>query len=215
MTPAQIETAARRKYNSLSSSFFATAEIYDLIYQAELEISAITKMLEGRTVISGGSVAGTQSYAFPTGVLELKRVEYDGKELLKIDFRQDDAATAGDSNTTSQGIPEFYYEWDNTLYLRPIPSASSEQIRLYYYKEPVAVTSASQTLEVPATWHMAIVDFVVAEMAAKDKQFDQATFYMDRWQNVHLPAMLAWVRKRKTGSRFNIVKDVESYGGEI
>lgn len=210
MTPQQIEDAARRKYNSVGSSFFAQAEIWDLIYQAELEIARETKMLEGKTVISGGSVAGTQSYAFPTGVLELKRVEYDGQKLEKIDFRDDDDITLFNSNTTEQGTPQFYLVWDQTLYLRPTPDTSSDQIRLYYYKEPIIVTASSQTLEIPALFHMCIVDRVVADMAMKDQNGKVADTYFALWYDKHMPSMMKWVRKRKTGDRFNVVKDEET-----
>lgn len=213
MTPAQIETAARRKYNSASSSFFATAEIYDLIYQAELEIARETKMLEGRTTTT--STASTQSYAYPTGVLEIKRVEYDGAKLTPIDLRDDDALTLLNSNTTAEGTPIYYYDWENTVYLRPIPDTSADQIRIYYYKEPTAVTSASQTLEVPALFHMCIVDYVTAEMAMKDGSQAVAQLYFDKWYDKHMPAMKAWVRKRKTGDGFKVVKDESTLNGTL
>lgn len=215
MTPALIVTAARRKYNSTSSSFYADAEIWDLIYQAELEIAMETKILEGRTVISGGSVDGTQAYAFPTGCIEIRRVEYNGQKLKRIDFVQDDALTLSNSNTTSEGDPLYYYEWESNIYLRPIPDTSSVQIRVYYYKEPTIITSSSQTLEVPSVCHLAIVDRVTAELAAKDQNFQTAAYYMGLWNNVHMPRIKRWARKRKTGDRFNVVKDEDSLAGTI
>ena len=215
MTPAQIVTAARRKYNSTSSSFYSDAEIYDLIYQAELEIALETKILEGRTVISGGSVDGTQGYAFPTGCLEVRRVEYNGQKLKYIDFQQDDALTLANSNTTAEGTPQYYYIWDSTIYLRPIPDTSSVQIRVYYYKEPTAVTTAGQTLEVPAALHLMMVDRIAAELAAKDQNFDTAQYYMDLWLNSHMPRIKRWARKRKTGDAFKVVKDEEALAGTI
>jgi len=207
VTPQLIEDAARRKYNSVGSTFFAQAEIWDLIYQAELEIARETKMLEGRTVISGGSVASTQSYAYPTGVLELKRVEYAGVKLKRIDFREDDAITVLNSNTTETGTPVYYYDWDKTIYFRPIPDTSADQIRLYYYKEPIIITSASQTLEIPALFHMSIVDYVTAEMAAKDGNSKASSLYFDKWYDKHLPAMMKWTRKRRTGDSMGVVRD--------
>ncbi len=211
MTPQQIEDAARRKYNSYSSSFFAQAEIWDLIYQAELEIARETKMLEGNTVISGGSVLGTQSYAYPTGVLEVKRVQYDGARLEKIDFRDDDDITLFDANDTAQGTPLYYYDWEKTIYLRPVPDTSSLEIRLFYYKEPTIVTSASQTLEVPTLFHMCIADYVVGEMAAKDQNAEIAQLYLDKWYNRHIPSMKAWTTKRKTGDKFKVVREEGSF----
>ncbi len=204
MTPATIETAARRKYNAASSSFYASAEIYDLIYQAELEIARETKMLEGVTTTT--STAGTQSYAYPTGVLEIKRVEYNGIKLEPIDFREDDVLTLYDSNSTTQGTPRYYFDWGSTLYLRPLPDTSSVQIRIHYYKEPAAVTTAAQVLEIPALFHMCIVDFVTAEFALKDGNEAVADRYFSRWYDKHLPAMKAWTRRRRTGDGFKMVK---------
>lgn len=215
MTPQQIEDAARRKYNSVGSSFFAQAEIWDLIYQAELEVAQETKMLEGRTVVSGGSVAGTQSYAYPTGVLEIKRIEYDGIKLKRIDFREDDRLTLMNSNGTEQGTPLYYYDWDKTIYFRPIPDTSSEQIRIYYYKEPLIVTSASQTLEIPALFHMCIVDRVVAEMALKDQNTSVADKYFALWYEKHMPAMKRWTRKRRSGDSFGVVRDEDDLAGTV
>lgn len=208
MTPQQIEDAARRKYNAVGSSFFAQAEIWDLIYQAECEIATETKMLEYRTVVSGGTVAGTQSYAYPSGILEVRRVEVDGQRLDRISLDEDDNVTLFDSNATEQGTPLYFYDWANTIYLRPIPSTSSLQIRVYGYREPSLVTSAAQTLEVPAIHHMRIVDKVVGEMMAKDGEVNNR--YLDKWENLHLPFMKAWVRKKKIGDRFNVVKDEDS-----
>lgn len=208
MTPAEIETAARRKYNSVSSSFYSAAEIYDLIYQAELEIARETRMLEGVTTTI--STASTQTYAYPTGVLEIKRVEYNGKKLEPIDFRQDDSLTIYNANTTETGTPIYYYDWANTLYLRPIPDTSSVQIRIHYYKLPTVITSASQVLEVPSLFHMCIVDFVAGELAMKDQNQIISRVYSDKWYNTHLPSMRNWVRKRRTGDGFKTVKDVDS-----
>ena len=213
MTPAQIETAARRKYNSANSSFYSSSEIYDLIYQAELEIARETRMLEGYTTTT--STQGDQTYSFPSGVLEIRRLEYNGAKLQRIDMREDDAITLLNSDSTEQGTPRYYFVWDNTIYLRPLPSASAVTIKIWYYKEPAAVTSASQTLEVPALFHMCIVDFVTAELAAKDQQFDIASYYRDIWYSKHLPSMQKWVSKRKVDDAFKVVKDESNMVGTV
>jgi hypothetical protein len=78
-------------------------------------------------------------------------------------------------------------------------------------RAPELVTSASQTLEVPSMFHHCIVDYVVAEMAAKDKQWDTSQKYFDKWYQKHLPNIIKWDRRRKSSDRFNIVKDEEIY----
>lgn len=212
MTPQQIEDAARRKYNSVGSSFYAQAEVWDLIYQAELEIARETKMLEGKDT-SLTTTAGTQSFSYPTGVLEIKRIEVNGSKLKKIDFREDDALTLLNSTSTTRGTPLYYYDWAKTIYMRPLPDTSAQTIGIFYYKEPAIVTSASQTLEIPNLFHMCIVDYVVAEMAAKDTNFEMAKTYWEKWYDKHMPSMLKWTRKRRTGDAFNIVKTEEGLIG--
>lgn len=214
MTPQQIEDAARRKYNSVGSSFFAQAEIWDLIYQAELEISAETKMLEAKST-SLTTTAGTQTYAYPTGVSEIKRVEVDGVKIKRIDFREDDRLTLLNSNSTERGTPQYYFDWDKTLYLRPIPDTSSLTIKIYHYEEPLPVTAAAQTLEVPSLWHMCIVDRVVAEMALKDGNAAVADRYFSRWYDVHMPKMVKWTRKRRSGDTFAVVRDEDDLVGTV
>jgi hypothetical protein len=215
LTPQQIEEAARRKYNSVGSSFYSSAEIYDLIYQAELEIARETKMLEGRTVISGGTVASTQSYAYPTGVLEIKRVEVDGVKLKKIDLREDDQLTLLNSNSTEEGNPLYYYDWASTIYLRPIPDTSTQEVKIYFYKEPAVITTPTQVLEVPALFHMSIVDRVVAEMALKDGNSAMADRYFAMWYDRHMPAAMKWTRKRRTGDGFSVVRDESDMVGTL
>jgi hypothetical protein len=185
-----------------------------LIYQAEQEIATATRLIEGRdTTLT--STAGTRVYAFPTGVLDIKRVEYDGVKLEPIDFRDDDSVTLYDADTTARGTPLFYSVWNNNIYLRPIPDTSSLGITLYTYKEPLPVTTGTQTLEVPAIFHMSIVDFVVSEMAAKDQQFQTATYYRDKWDNVHMPRIKMWVQKRKKGDSFKSVKNIDDFTGNF
>lgn len=214
MTPQQITDAARRKYNSVGSTFFADAELWDLIYQAEMEIARETKMLEARST-SLTTTAGTQTYAYPSGVLEIKRVEVDGVKLKKIDLREDDRLTLLNSNSTEQGDPLYYFDWASTLYLRPIPDTSSLQIKIYYYTEPSIVTSASQALSVPAIFHMSIVDRLVAEMALKDGNTAVADRYFAQWYERHLPAAMKWTRKRKTGDGFGVVRDEDDVVGTL
>ena len=206
MTPAEIETASRRKYNSASSSFFSSAEIYDLIYQAELEIAQKTRMLEGLSTALT-TTSGTRNYSMTSVMSELKRVEYNGSKLKKIDMREDDSLTLSNSDSTATGTPQYYSEWNRTIYLRPTPDTSSVVLRVYYYALPAPITSASQVLEVPALFHMCIVDYVAAEMASKDENHKTASVYFDKWYNKHLPEMEAWVAKKKRGDSFKVVKD--------
>jgi len=208
MTPSQIEEAARRRYNSVSDNFWSSDEILELLYDACLELAMETNCIE--RLYTTTTVAGTQSYAFPTNVVSIKRVTYDDKKLKPINMREDDAITGLNQGTTAQSSPEYYWFYDYTLYLRNIPDAA-ETLKLWAYVEPSAITSTS-TLEVPTEFHMKLVNYIVAEMAAKDSNFEAASYYTKKWEKAKLDVMKA-LKMRKRADSFGNVQDEESSVG--
>lgn len=209
MTPAQVEQAARNKYNSLTSTFYSQDEVFKLIYMAELELATKALVIEGVDT-SIATVAGTRAYSFPTGVIAIKRVEYNGQKLQKIDFRDDDMLTTFNSATTEQGSPLYYAEWNKTLYLRAIPDAI-QTLTLYVYKEPTLLTTASTTLDVPTELHTDLIDYVTSELAAKDERFDISDRYLARW-NDKVQKAIQWQKKRLRTDSFTQVRDIEQLG---
>ncbi len=213
MTPQQIEDMARRKYNSVGSGFFAEAEIWDLIYQAECEIASETRLLE-HTV--GLGTTGNIGFSLLESIQEITKVIYDGTILERIDMRQAERLGFDPASVEEVvGTPRYYLEkvsglGEQILVLFPEPPTSII-VSIYGNRVPARIEDADQTLEVPSMWHSCIVDYVVAEMAAKDKQWDTANFYFSKWYDKHLPKIIKWDRRRKTGDRFNVVKDEATY----
>jgi hypothetical protein len=208
MTPSQIEEAARRRYNSVSDSFWSSDEIFELIYDACLELALETKCIE--RLFSTTTVASQQDYSFPSNVLAIKRVTYDGKKLKPINMREDDAITGLNQSIASEGSPTFYYQWDYTISLRPLPS-DALTLKIWAYVLPSAITSTS-TLEIPEEFHMKLVNYIVAEMAAKDSNSDMAVYYSKRWDRAKLD-ILRWVAVRKRTDAFAVVQDEENSAG--
>lgn len=205
MTPQTIEDAARNRYNGTGDTFFNTDDFLDSIYQAEQELAAEANIIENTYTTT--TVAGTQDYDYPANTISIKRVTYNGAKLQPIDMRDDDVMSLSNSADTTQGTPQFYYIWNNTISLRPIPD-DALTLKIYSYDMPQAVT-ASSTLEIPVIFHMAIVDFVLAQMYAKDKDFAAYDKFMLRWQ-AHVERAKKWARKRKRGDSFASVKDEDS-----
>ncbi len=195
MTTAEVETAARRKINAVSSTFWSQTEIMDLIYQGCLEMAREALVVENTYTTT--SVADQQEYAYPTNVISIKRVTYNGYKVEPITFRQGDSISLSNAITVTTGTPQGYAMWDETLYFYPTPSASSVTIKVFAQVEPQAVTSTS-TLEIPSQFHMDLVDFVVGEMHAKDENFELANWYNSRWEKAKMRAK-AWKAKSKRG----------------
>lgn len=204
MTPVQIMTAARQRYNAVGDSFWSDAEIYDLIYQASMELATDAFMIE--RVFTASTAIGVQEYEYPTYAFAINRITYDGLRLSKIDFRQDDLLTIFNQATTATGRPQYYAEFNQIFYLRPIPDAIAT-LKVYAFVEPQAIT-ASSSLEIPSEWHAAIINFILREFSAKNKNYDGATYYDRLWQSDKQKAVLFTARKKR-GDSFAIVTDVD------
>lgn len=203
MTPTEIETAARNKYNAVGDSFWSQLEIMDLIYAACNEMAQRARVIE--RAYTTPTVAATQEYAQPTYAFEIKRITYDGTKLIPINMREDDWLTGNNADTTQQGTPQYYYLWDQTIVLRPIPD-SVGTLKIYTYNVPQTVTNTS-TLEVPIQYHHNIVDYVLREMFAKEREFsDMYTLYDKRWE-AHIKNAIRDFHKRKRGDQFAVVQD--------
>ena len=165
MTPSEIETAARRMLNAVGSSFWSSEEILeDYLYMAGLELAGETFCIENRYTTS--SVADQQEYAKPTRSLAIKRVEYDGEKLKPISFQKLDSIDLN-TNTTVTGTPQYYYWFDESIGLFPVPSTSDLTITVYSYDQP-SVPSVGTTLEIPSRFHGYLVIGVAYYMSLKE-----------------------------------------------
>lgn len=211
MTPTQVVEQARRRYNAFGDSYWSDDELMQLVYEAEMTLATEANVIEDKDT-SITTVASTRDYALPTGLLALKRVEYNGYKLKPIDQREDDALTLNNSDSTSEGTPQYYFVFENRIYLRPIPDAA-DTLTLFCYKEPTALSTSSTTLSTPTRCHIHLINYVLS-MALKDGNFDIADRYENRW-NVYLEREKKWTQKRKRTDGFATVKDEESLAETI
>jgi hypothetical protein len=209
LTPADLETQARYRYNATGDSHFTTAEIRNAIYQAEMELALECFAIENTTTTA--SVASTQTLAFPENVIAIRRIEYDGKKILPTDLDSDPKT----STTQVTGTPAQYAIWNNVIYFYPTPD-SIKTVKIFHYDEPVIVTTASTTLSVPTRYHTDIIDFILSVMYAKDQNSQMATYHRNMWES-NINKIKRVKRKEKRGDQLVVVKDYceTNYGGII
>jgi hypothetical protein len=207
MTFSDIEEAARAQFNAIGDTFFSTTDFENAIYQASLILAREAMCIEA--TYSTSTVAGTQEYSYPSNTIAIKRVTYDGKKLQPVNMREDDSLTLLNSGSTTQGTPTYYFIWDDTVYLRPVPSAVGT-LKIYSYNEPSQVTSAS-TLEVPSQFHMDIVDYILHRMYAKDGNLQMSQFHLSLWSEA-IKSAKRWAQRRKRADAMPVVMDEESLG---
>lgn len=213
MTPGELVTQARNRYNAIGDSFWSDSELYNLIYMAICEVADEGLVLE-RTYTTS-TVSGTQEYDFPGNAISIKRVTWSGTKLTKIDMIEDDVVTGLNQATTETGNPEYYWIWQNTLSLRPIPG-SVATLKVWAYIYPSTITSATQTLELPTQYHMRLLNYMLSAMCAKDSNFEAAVYYLNLWDR-DKQLIKQSMRRQKRADKFTTVKDenmvVETYLG--
>ena len=203
MTPLQISGAAREKYNAVGDTNWSDTELMTLIYAACMEILTDVNAPAIEDTFSMSTVIGTQAYIFPTLATSIERLTYNGKKLFPITQREDDSLTIQNDTITDSGQPSYYYEVDGYVYLRPIPDAVGT-LKFWFEKEPSVITTTS-TMEVPSFTHTKIIDFVVSEMAAKDLNFNMATYYRELWKE-HKKNITSVFRMNRRGDSFAVVQ---------
>jgi hypothetical protein len=207
MTPAQVETAARLRYNSSSSTFWSSDELRKIIWEGEQILATEAKVIEDKDT-SISTVNGTRAYALPSLYIGIKRIEINGVKLQRIDDRDDDRLTLNNSATTSTGQPMYYWEWDDYIYLRPIP-AEAQTVTIFGWKEATLLDSSSSTLATPVRCHNSLIYWVAHNMALKDENYDMADYYLRLWDK-DVERHKAWTAKKKRTDAFAVVKDEES-----
>lgn len=213
MTPDEIVLMCRRRYNAVNDTFWSDQELYDIIYQACLEVAEEAYPVE-RTY-STTTVSGQQEYDFPENTIAIKRITYNGRKLTKIDLIEDDALTGLNQSTTDTGTPEFYWTWNDIISLRPVPDAAYT-LKVWSLNEPSAITTGTQELDIPTQFHGRLIDPVMSAMAAKDQNYQASQYYLNLWEKSKIKIRQAVARMKRT-DKFTTVKDenmvVETYIG--
>lgn len=192
MTPSSIETAARRRLNAVSSSFWSSTEIIeDCLYFALNDMITRAKCYEGTSTTT--SVAGTAQYNFPDGAIEIKQLSYDNQKLAVMSQAEYFAMNLS-SQVSPQGRPTHYMIWGSTYTLYPTPDAALT-ISLLTVQGPGAITSTS-TIPVPAQFHPRLVNGVAYYMLLKEVEDPRIPVLEARWLRDIQDTTDEWKRRK-------------------
>jgi hypothetical protein len=206
MTPLEIEAAARDRYNAIGDPFYPTSMIMNLIYQASMQLALEAFVIERKYTTT--STSGTREYPYPTNAFAIRRVEYDGKKIFPTTLESDTKT----STTETTGTPGRYAIWNEELVLFPTPDTTSDVIAVYTYNRPQEVTTAS-TLEVPAEYHLDMIDFILSIMYGKDQNLQLSKYYREVWER-NIQRIKRHEMKKKVGDEFAVVQE-EPFGEAI
>jgi hypothetical protein len=169
-----IIASARQRLNETSTAMWTDANLVTYCNEAQKYLVRETKCLEG--ISTSTSVSGTQNYALPSNFYKLRRLLYDGKSVKEVSFLDIDEADIDETDIS--GDPKNFYIWDDSIYFLPIPNTTSDSIKIYYYKTPIAITLSSQTLETNSLYDDVIITYMVYLALIKDGEEEKADYEM-------------------------------------
>lgn len=206
MTVTEAVTYCRNLHNALNDTNWSDTEIYALLQAACMEAVSTLGLIEAQTTTT--SVSGTQTINFPTDYIRIRRIRYNAIGLKYINFRQYEARVP--LGTTPNGTPREWTQWNNVIYMLPIPANNGDTIYIFGEKQQSAITSSSSTLDIPTVFHPAVCDKVIGEMFAKDLNANMARMYLERWTGSHLPSMKTFAKQRRRVGAPTVVTDADT-----
>lgn len=208
MTLSQALDYVRTRMNAKNdTTYFTNEELYALITAACNEILGVLGLIEALDT-SITTVASTQSYAFPTNVVSIKKLLYNGYPVMHVSPRQ--AETLKEGNVVATGRPEYWYDWNRTIYFVPKPS-EAVTVTLFCEKMHSFIDNSAQTtIDLPAVLHFRMLDRVLGMMYGKDLNVNMMGHYEQMWNTVHIPAIFQYKMMMKYRGQSPSVVDADS-----
>lgn len=176
-TVADVAQHVKRQFGDESGTQISNEDIIRWINQGQLDIARRAEINKDAATTS--SVTAQNAYTFPSdSILKILAVSYNNFSLDNSSFEEIQQLTQKfDSNLNvamTNQIPTTWYEWGNSVYLYPTPTATGDTIKLYIIRTPPLVTSISNALSLPDTHYSALLQYVLQQAYELDDNFNSA-----------------------------------------
>ena len=176
---SSLITQARRRLNETSTAFHSDSDLVAYCNEAQKYTVRETKCLKGSSTTSATS--GTQEYALPNDWFVIERILFDGKKLFRTTFAEIDERGIDETDLT--GTPTSYYEYNDDIWLIPIPGGgdAGKTIKVYYYKQPSEITATTSTLDTKAIYDDIIICYMVYLALIKEPEYEAADYILGEY----------------------------------
>lgn len=181
MNVSDIMTRVKRSFGDESGVQVMDEDILRWINDGQLHV---VKNNEGllEKVATTDAVAGQQDYTLPEDLLILKGITFKSgadpayfklKGFHLNDFNE--FIDGWDGDAFSQGIPQVYCLYAGMMKFFPEPEASwTAAIKIYYTRKPTDVSSPTDTPDLPAIYHEALVKYCLQQAYEMDEDWQAA-----------------------------------------
>lgn len=183
MIVSDVVTRVLRQFGDEAGVQVEEADIIRWINDAVDHISVANDLMQATGTLS--SVAGTNTYNFPSDMLAMSSMYYNSVRLKYLKKQEyDEYINASDPTEIQSGTPLIYTRWGTqfTLYPRP-DTAVVNGIKLLYIQRQPDVDDASDTLPLPEEYHPEIVKYCLQQAYQTDEDWDAAGQMADQFQD--------------------------------
>lgn len=165
LTVADIAIRVKRQFGDEYGAQITDADILRWVNDAMRDIALRNNLLEVKAVTA--TVADQQDYTLPSDLLTLHSVRYGTDKLASMTLQEADAFLDKSSAT---GIPMHYSVWGRTISLYPRPANATTSLNIYYTRQPLVVSTNADTPEIPAAYHLRLVEYCIAQAYELDSE---------------------------------------------
>ena len=161
----------------------------------ELSMAFRWPWLEATTTVD--VVAATASYALPADYRKLFVVQDTDarRSLTRLTLAQAQNHWGGD--VPEGDAADWYYVWDDALYLVPIPGTTATAAYKIYYQKAVTVLAAdADTPEFASEFHLILTHYAIARVWEHEEEFEKAKVADDTFR-VKVAQMAQYYLKRE------------------
>lgn len=172
MIVSEIVTRVQRQFGDEASIQITEADVIRWINDAQRDIALNNGLLQTRA--TANIVAGDATYTLPPDILTIHSVRFNGLRLRAVSIQE--AETQID-NLAESGTPVMFWLWSvKNLQVYPVPTAPiTDGLHIIYSRQPVAVTLAADTPELPTQYHNRIVEYCLQQAYELDENWQAAS----------------------------------------
>lgn len=168
-TVSDIFQHVKRQFGDESGTQITNDDIIRWVNLGQAEICRRGEV--NKSTATTPSVANQTAYTFPSdSIIKVLAINYKGVPIVNSTFEQVQQMDQLDFNL----IPRFWYEYDDSIYLYPVPISDGDEIKLFLIRAPSIVTTFGDVLSIPDTHYSALIQFVLTQAYELDDDFNSA-----------------------------------------
>jgi len=186
----------RVELNDSTSSLVSDADFIKWTNEAQWSIASIARCIETTETVA--MTTGAYSITVSTDYFDIETAIWDNGESTDK-FRYRYLAKVDPKIIFSQpektGNPQYWYQWDDKLYIWPVPSTVEDGTSLIILaiSQPSALTAVGNSIATPYYFDTAILYYLKAKYCEADMKEARAAYYQGLYKN-ELAAYLAEIR---------------------